>query len=74
MLLSFSPAVDGLVVLFRLLSGSSLGFFTGGEPEALAAHFQDVDVVRQANQQRAGEPLEAEHRGPLPFKRRSTSS
>ena len=35
------------------------------EAVALAVHFQDVDVVGEAVQQRAGEVLRSEHLGPL---------
>ena len=34
------------------------------EAVALAVHFQDVDVVGEAVQQRAGEPFRAEGLGP----------
>ena len=35
------------------------------ETVALAIHLEDVDVVGQAVEQRAGEPLGAEHLGPF---------
>src|SRR5271155_1137899 len=35
------------------------------EPVAVAVHFEDVDVMGQAVEQRAGEPFGAEHAGPL---------
>ena len=35
------------------------------EPIAVAVHFQDVDVVGQPIEQRAGQPLGPEHAGPL---------
>ena len=35
------------------------------ESIALAVHFEDVDVVGEAIQQRAGEPLGTEHAGPF---------
>ena len=35
------------------------------EPEAVAVHLQDVNVMGEAIEQRASEPLGAEHAGPL---------
>ena len=35
------------------------------EPEAVTVHLEDMDVVREAVEQRAGEALGAEHTGPL---------
>jgi hypothetical protein len=35
------------------------------EPVAVAVQLQDIDVVGEAIEQRAGEPLGAEDRGPL---------
>ena len=35
------------------------------EPVALAVHFENVDVVREAIKQRAGEALVAEHARPF---------
>src|SRR5271154_6972033 len=35
------------------------------EPIAVAVHFEDVDVVGQPVEQRAGQPLGPEHAGPL---------
>ena len=35
------------------------------EAVALAVHLQDVHVVREPVQQRAGQPLRAQHLGPL---------
>ena len=35
------------------------------EPVAFAVHLQDVDVVSETVQESAGEPLGAEHLGPL---------
>ena len=35
------------------------------EPEAVAVHFEDMYVVGEAIEQRAGEALGAEHTGPL---------
>ena len=35
------------------------------EPEAVAVHLEDVDVVGKAIEQRAGQPLGAEDAGPL---------
>src|SRR6516162_10020864 len=45
-----------------MASGSTLAL---REPVALAVHFEDVDVVGEAIQQGAGEPLGAKHAGPL---------
>jgi hypothetical protein len=35
------------------------------EPEAVAVHLEDVNVVSKAIEQRAGEALGGEHAGPL---------
>ncbi len=35
------------------------------EPEAVAIELEDVDVVGETIEQRAGEPLGGEHAGPL---------
>jgi hypothetical protein len=35
------------------------------EPEAVAVHLEDMDVMREAVEERAGEPLGAEHGRPL---------
>ena len=35
------------------------------EPEAVTVHLEDVDVMGEAIEQRASEPLGAEHSGPL---------
>ena len=35
------------------------------EPEAVAVHLEDMDMVGEAIEQRAGQPLGAEHAGPL---------
>ena len=35
------------------------------QPIAVAVHFQDVDVVREPVEQRAGEPFGGEHAGPF---------
>mgnify|MGYP001078667888 CR=1 FL=1 len=43
------------------------------EPEALAVHLQDVDVVRQPVEQRARQPLGAEHLGPFVERQVSTA-
>ena len=45
-----------------MASGSTLAL---REPVALAVHFEDVDVVGEAIQQGAGEPLRAKHADPL---------
>jgi hypothetical protein len=39
----------------------ALGLLAGCEPKALAVHLQNVDVMREAIEERAGEPLRAEH-------------
>jgi hypothetical protein len=36
-----------------------------GKPEAVAVHLEDMDVMREAVEERAGEPLGAEHGCPL---------
>ena len=36
-----------------------------GEPIAFAVHFENVDMVGQAVEQGAGQPLGAEHAGPF---------
>ncbi len=35
------------------------------EPEAIAVHLEDMDVMREAVEERTGEPLGAEHGRPL---------
>ena len=45
------------------MGGSSLS--AAPEPVALAAHFQDVDVVGEPVQQGPGQPLRTGHRGPF---------
>ena len=35
------------------------------EPEAVAVHLEDMDVMREAVEERAGEPLGAEYGRPL---------
>ena len=47
------------------LCGSSLGLLAGGQPEALAVHLQDVDVVGEPVQQRAGQPFGAKYGCPF---------
>ncbi len=50
------------------LSGGGLRFllaFALFEPVAVAVHLQDVDVVSEPVQQRAGQPFRAENFGPL---------
>jgi hypothetical protein len=46
----------------RGFAGSGLGV---SEPEAVAIHFEDMDVMRQAIEERSGEPFGAEHGRPL---------
>src|ERR1022692_471550 len=36
-----------------------------GQPEAVAVHLEDMDVMREAVEERAGEPLGTEHGRPL---------
>src|SRR5437762_14295590 len=43
----------------------ALALFALFEPVTVAVHFQDVDVVGQPIEQRAGQPLGPEHAGPL---------
>src|SRR5437667_12031994 len=43
----------------------ALALFALFEPVAVAVHFQDVDVVGQPIEQRAGQPLGHEHAGQL---------
>src|SRR3954470_1458222 len=51
----------------RVLSSGlpSVSSLAGRQPEAFAVHFQDVDMVREPIEQRAGEPFRTEDRGPL---------
>ena len=42
-----------------------LRLFAGGEPKALAVHLKDVDMMREAVEERAGEPFRAENRSPF---------
>src|SRR5258708_34328296 len=46
-------------------SGRTLAALALLEPIAVAVPFEDVDVVREPVEQRAGEPLGCEHAGPL---------
>src|SRR5437016_14518613 len=43
----------------------ALALFALFEPVAVAVHFEDMDVVGQPIEQRAGQPLGPEHAGPL---------
>ena len=58
-------------LLFGCGVGEIVGFGTGLaafallEPVAVAIHFEDVDGMGEAIEQRAGEPLGREHAGPL---------
>ena len=52
----------GLCVVWSLRRGVLLAVL---EAVALAVHLEDVDVVGEAVQQRAGEALRSEHLGPL---------
>src|SRR3954469_356233 len=45
--------------------GPTLALLALFEAIAVAVHFQDVDVVGQSIEQRAGQPLGDEHAGPL---------
>jgi len=47
------------------LTWSALGLFAGCEPEAFAVHLQDEDKMREAVEERAGEPFLAEDRSPF---------
>ena len=47
------------------MAGSALGFLAGGEPETVAVHFQDVDMMGQAIEQGAGQPFRTEDRSPF---------
>ncbi len=42
-----------------------MGLLAGGEPEAFAIHLQDVDMMREAVEERVGEPFRAEDRSPF---------
>jgi hypothetical protein len=45
--------------------GLTLALLALFEPVTVAVHFQDVNVVGQPVEQRAGQPLGPEHAGPL---------
>ena len=47
------------------LNQPALGPFACVKPEAFAVHFQDVDMMREAIEERPGETFRAEDRGPL---------
>jgi hypothetical protein len=49
-------------VSVRGASRSTLALF---EPVAITVHFEDVDVVGEPVEERAGEALRSEHAGPL---------
>ena len=59
-------SVDSVLCVFRLLWSLRGGVLPAVlQPVALAIHLQDVDVVGEPVQQRAGEPFRAEHVGPF---------
>ena len=59
-------SVDGELCVFRLLWSLSCGVLPAAlEAVAFAVHFQDVDVVGEPVQQRAGEAFRAEDLGSL---------
>jgi hypothetical protein len=47
------------------VSGSPLRLLTGCEAVAFAIRLEDVDVMGEAIEQRAGEPFRAEYGGPF---------
>jgi hypothetical protein len=49
----------------RRLAGPALRLFAGREPKTLAIHLQNVDMVRETVEERAGEPFRSEDRGPF---------
>src|SRR5260370_16619014 len=60
-----SRSFVGWDVRYAGRSGRTLAALALLEPIAVAVHFEDVDVVREPVEQRAGEPLGGEHAGPL---------
>ena len=53
-----------MVVVWNLLRATP-GLLAGGKAEAVAIHLQNVDMVREAIEERAGEPLRPEHARPF---------
>jgi hypothetical protein len=49
----------------RRVTGSALSLLGCREPEAFTVHLQDMDMMGEAIEQRAREPLRSEDRGPF---------
>ena len=49
----------------RRVSLSALRLLAGREPEAFAVHLQDMNVMGEAVEERAGEPFRSEHARPF---------
>jgi hypothetical protein len=47
------------------MTWSPLCLFAGGEPKALTVHLKDVDMMREAVEQRASKPFRTEDRSPF---------
>ena len=47
------------------MTWSPLRLFAGGETKALAVHLKDVDMMREAVEQRASGPFRTEDRSPF---------
>ena len=52
-------------VILRRLSLSALCLLAGRKPEAFAVHLQDMNVMGEAVEERAGEPFRSEHARPF---------
>jgi len=52
-------------VILRRVSLSALRLLAGREPEAFAVHLQDMNVMGEAVEERAGEPFRSEHARPF---------
>ena len=63
--LAASRSLRGWAVRYAGGAGGTLMALALLEPIAIAVHFQDVDVVREPVEQRAGELFRGKHAGPL---------
>ena len=52
-------------MVLRRVGLSALRLFACGEPIAFAVHLQDMNVMREAVEERAGEPFRSEHARPF---------
>ena len=64
-LLAFGGSFLRSAVRWRFGLGPTGPALALGEPEAIAVHFEDMDVMRETVEERAGQPLGDEHRCPF---------